>query len=430
MGQQVTLTLPSQADGYYTLNIIDHTTLFSPPQNIPFAVVAPPAGTDSSFGVGIHLGPGDGSGIAPLITQLGTAIVRMDATWSQIEQTPGHYTFGPYDPELQVLQQNHLGVLLVLDYTNCFYDNGKTPYDDTGLRAFANYAKAVVTHYGSQVKAVEIYNEYNGFFSTGPCTRNPACYVRMLQYSYQAIKSVRPDVTVVGGAVFSADLLWFQQLFQDGGLRSMDVVSDHPYPLVSVLSPERAGIALQMGLLQSLIKHYNNGVAKPIWITELGWSTSLFNVDERTQAQYLVRGALLSLASGVQKFFWYDYLNDGTAFYSSEQNFGLLRQPDAAGRYTPKPSYVAYATLIRQLAHQSFISGGAIGNGIYDERFSNVHVLWSTSDHNTITITSSKPLLITTMTGNVQTFIPSAGKVILPLSEDPLYVSANEAFPM
>jgi hypothetical protein len=429
-GKQVTLTLPTQADGYYTLNIFDHTALFSPRQSIPFAVVAPPPGTDSPFGVGIHLGAGNGSAITPLITRLGTAAIRTDATWSQIEQTPGHYTFDTYDPALQVLQQNHLSPLLVLDYTNRFYDNGETPYDDTGLRAFANYAKAVVTHYGSQLKAVEIYNEYNGLSSTGPCARNPVCYVRMLQYSYQAIKSVRPDVTIVGGAVFSADLFWFQQLFQDGGLRFMDVVSDHPYPLVSSLSPERAGIAQQMDLLQSLIRHYNNGSAKPIWITELGWPTSLFNVDERTQAQYLVRGAVLSLASGVQKFFWYDYLNDGTAFYSSEQNFGLLRQPDAAGRYTPKPSYAAYATLIRQLAHQSFISGGAIGNSIYDERFSNVHVLWSTDDHHTITVASSRPLSVTTMTGKVQTYTPSAGKVSLPLSEDPLYISTDGAFPI
>jgi Glycosyl hydrolase catalytic core len=423
-GQHVTLTLPIRADGYYTLNISDHTALFAPHQHISFTVVAPPTGTDSPFGVGIHLGLGDGSGITPLITRLGTTMIRTDITWSQVEQTPGHYTFNTYDPELQVLQQNNLSPLLVLDYTNRFYDNGQTPYDNTGLTAFANYAKAVVTHYGSQLQAVEIYNEYNGFFSTGPCARNPACYVHMLQYTYQALKSVRPDITVVGGAVFSADLLWFRQLFQDGGLRFMDVVSDHPYPLISSLSPEREGLTLQMNMLQSLIKRYNNGVAKPIWITELGWPTSLLNVDEQTQAQYLVRGAVLSLASGVQKFFWYDYLNDGTAFYNSEQNFGLVRQPDDAGRYTPKPSYAAYATLIRQIAGQSFSGGGDIGNSVYDERFGAVHVLWSTSDHQTITIASSAPLVVTTMTGKVQTYIPSAGKVILSLSEDPLYVSA------
>ena len=419
-GQHITLTLPMQIDGYYTLNISDHTAWFVPHQDIPFAVVAPASGTDSRFGVGIHFGA---SGITPLIARLGTTMIRTDITWSQVERTPGHYTFNAYDPAFQDLRQNNLSPLLVLDYTNRFYDNGQTPYDDAGLTAFANYARAVVTHYGSRLQAVEIYNEYNGLSSTGPCARNPTCYVRMLQYSYQAIKSVRPDITVVGGAVFSADLLWFQQIFQAGGLRYMDVVSDHPYPLISSLSPERAGIPQEMNVLQSLIKRYNNGAAKPLWITELGWPTSLFNVDEQTQAQYLVRGAVLSLAAGVQKFFWYDYLNDGTTFYTSEQNFGLVRQPDAAGRYTPKPSYAAYATLIKQLTNQSFINGRVIGNGIYDERFSNVHVLWSTNDHQMFTIASSTPLFVTTMTGMVQTYTPSAGKVTLSLSEDPLYIA-------
>lgn len=422
-GQHVALSLSIKVDGYYTLDILDHTALFAPSQSIPFAVIATsPSATDSRFGVGIHIN-GDGAGIAPLIAQLGTTMIRADATWSLIERTPGRYTFNTYDPAMRVLQQNQLSPLLVLDYTNRFYDNGKTPYDDAGLRAFANYAQAVVMHYGSQLKAVEIYNEYNGLFSTGLCTRDPGCYVRMLQYSYQAIKAVRPDITVVGGAVFSVDLLWFQRVFQAGGLRFMDVVSDHPYPLVSSLSPERADMAQALSMLQALMKHYNNGVAKPIWVTELGWPTSLFNVDEQTQAQYLVRGAVLSLAAGVQKFFWYDYLNDGTAFYASEQNFGLLRQPDVAGRYTPKPSYVAYATLIRQLAQQSFISEKIIGNTLYDERFSSVHVLWSTQDHSTLSIASNGPLTVTTMTGKVQIYMPSAGWVLLPLSEDPVYVA-------
>ncbi len=426
-GQQTLLTLPTLPDGYYTLNVFDHTQQSAPQQHISFAVLAPPpaAETDSPFGVGIHLGGADGSTIAPLITQLGVKSVRSDLTWSQVEQVPGQYSFNGYDSALQVFQQDHLNPLLILDYNNRFYDHGQTPYDNAGLSAFARYAQAVVLHYGSQLKAVEIYNEYNGLFSTGPCARKPACYARMLQYSYQAIKSVRPDVTVVGGAVFAADLPWFAQVFQNGGLRYMDAVSDHPYPLINVLSPERAAFAPALQALQLLIKFYNAGVSKPLWITELGWPTSFLSVNEQMQAQYLVRGAVLSLAAGAQKFFWYDCLNDGTNPYLSEQNFGLLHRPDAAGRYTPKPSFVAYATLIRQLAHQSFLGGGSIGNGVYDEHFSTVRVLWTTGSDQQITIPTSRPLLMTTMTGKTSIYTPVSGQIILPLSEDPIYLSTN-----
>jgi hypothetical protein len=105
------------------------------------------------------------------------------------------------------------------------------------------------------LKAVEVYNEYNGAFSTGPCARKPSCYAQLLRYTYQAIKAIRPDVTVVGGAAFSADLPWFNELFEDGALPYMDVVSDHPYTLLYIASPELEGTDEQMEALQDLVKH-------------------------------------------------------------------------------------------------------------------------------------------------------------------------------
>jgi hypothetical protein len=109
---------------------------------------------------------------------------------------------------------------------------------------------------------------------------------------------------VVGGALFSADLNWFNELFKNGGLPYMDVISDHPYATLYITSPELQGLGEEMGKLQDLVKRYNNGHAKPIWITEIGWPTSWLHVSEHTQANYLVRSTVLSLAAGVQKIFW------------------------------------------------------------------------------------------------------------------------------
>lgn len=427
IGGQFNLTLPSEPDGYYTLKVIDHTTQSASTQTIPFAIVSPFAQqADSPFGVGTHFASGYDSAITPLIATMGVGTVRNDVAWNMVEQSPGQYTFDAYDPYMQVLQQQNISPFLILDYNNNFYDQGQTPFDAAGFTAFANYAKAVVAHYGPQLKAVEVYNEYNGTFSTGPCARNAACYVQLLRYTYQAVKSVRPDVTVVGGAALFADLSWFTQIFQDGGLQYMDVVSDHPYTALNVLSPELEGLESLMTSLEGLIKSYNNGDAKPIWISELGWPTSIIRVDERTQADYLVRGAVLSMAAGVQKFFWYDFLNDGTSSLNDENNFGLLHTPDAAGRYTPKPSYVAYAVLTRELASQSFVGSESIGDGLYDMLFTNqIRVLWSTVGNHTITVSTSDPVTVTTMTGKTQTYVPSHGEVTLGLSGDPLYLQGG-----
>ncbi len=423
-GGQVYLVLPRLADDYYVLQVADRTTRTASAQSIPFAVVSPfTRATHSPFGVGVHFIGSGNSSLVPLITTMGAGMIRDDATWSSIERSPGSYNFRNFDSSLQVLQQNSVDPLLVLDYNNTLYDGGKTPYDASGFIAFANYAKALVTHYGQQVKTVEVYNEYNGIFSTGPCARQPACYARLLAYTYRAVKSVRPDVTVVGGALLYADMNWFNGLFASGALASMDAVSDHPYTTLDIVSPELQGLDGEMVSLQNLIKHYNYGRAKPIWITEIGWPSSLLHVSERSQADYLVRSAVLSQAAGVQKFFWYDVLNDGSDSSKMEQNFGLLRRPDAAGRYTPKPAYAAYAVLIRQLSGHSFVRRELVMPGIFDMLFTDkLRVLWSTPLRQRVTLTTSSPLMAISMTGRTQILVPDGGRIILNISADPVYI--------
>lgn len=426
-GHQTNLTLPRLADDYYTLQITDHTANTPVSLSIPFTVLSPfVQQANSPLGIGVHFTGGNNPGLAQLITAMGATAIRDDASWAMIERSPGTYSFNNFDPYMQTLQQNNLSPLLILDYSNRFYDNNKTPYDTAGMQAFARYAQALVTHYGAQIKAVEVYNEYNGTLSTGPCARNAACYARLLHYTYQAVKAVRPDVTVIGGAAFMADLHWFEQVFANGGLASMDAVSDHPYTAFYVASPEVQGLQNEMQNLQKLIKKYNHGRAKPIWVTELGWTTSFLHVSEQTQANYLVRGTVLSLAAGVQKVFWYDLLNDGTDSKATQQNFGLLNQVNAQGLYTPKRAYTAYAVLARESAGRTFLNRESIAPGIYSMRFSgDLRVLWSTPVPQSVTLTTTHPLTLISLTGNTQRLQPVNGKIVLHLSAEPSYIQGN-----
>lgn len=426
-GSHTNLTLPRLPDDYYTLQITDHTGSTPTSQNIPFVVLSPfTAPADSPLGMGVHFTGGNNPGLARLITALGATTIRDDASWAMIERSPGTYSFNNFDPYMQTLQQNNLSPLLILDYSDRFYDHNQTPYDSAGLQAFANYAQALVTHYGPQLKAVEVYNEYNGTLSTGPCARNANCYVNLLRYTYRAVKAVRPDVTVVGGAAFMADMHWFSQVFAAGGLAYMDVVSDHPYTSLYIASPEVQGLEGEMQSLQKLIQQYNHGQTKPIWITELGWTTSLLHVSEQTQANYAVRGTVLSLAAGVQKIFWYDLLNDGNSNSAVQQNFGLLNRPDAQDLYTPKPAYAAYAVLARELAGRVFLNRETVTPGIYSMRFSdNLRVLWSTPIPQGVTLTTHNPLTLTSLSGRVQILQPVDGKITLRLSAEPIYIQGN-----
>ncbi len=125
-------------------------------------------------------------------------------------------------------------------------------------------------------------------------------------------------------------------------------------------------------------------------------------------------------------FFWYDFLNDGKSSINDEQNFGLIRQPDAAGRYTPKPSYAAYATLIRKISQASFVGDEPLSGDLYDKRFTNnIRVLWAKGTTGTVTVTTGDVITVTTMTGTSQTYTPSNGQVQLQLSDDPIYLEGS-----
>ena len=435
-GGQATLTFTVPTDGYFVLSVSDATSTPPAPLTIPFAVVAPfaaPAG--SPFGVMTHFADAalyyDPS-LATVIATLGVRYVRNDMFWAGIEQTPGQYAF-PLDDErfMASVGQSQLSPVLILAYNNSLYDQGLTPYDNAGIAAFANYAKAVVVHYGAQVKQVEVYNEYDGKFSTGPCAKSATCYVALLRATYAAVKSVRPDVTVIGGALVGVDLTWLGQVFNAGGLQYMDAISLHPYQQ----APETGPLDGQMRAVESLVEQYNAGRPKPIWVSELGWSTCCNIVDEPTQARYLVRGAVLALSGGAQQFTWYDLLDDGNPYNpdhatNPDDHFGLMMPPGNAGYFTPKPAFVSYAVLARQLASATFLrteSDPHTGGRCYDEVFArngtSIRVLWSTGSAVNVIVAASTPITVITMMGQTRQYTPdSSGKIALTVSPDPIYL--------
>src|SRR5690606_29337282 len=153
-----------------------------------------------------------------------------------------------------------------------------------------------------------------------------------------------------------------------GGLEYMDAVSVHPYRYPR--APE--GIDDEIAALEALIEEYNGGESKPIWITELGWPTHRggSGVDENTQAAYPARAQIVALSAGVEKFFWYDLMNDGVDPDYNENNFGIIRNSaDELGRYAPKPAYVSEAVLTRHLTGAEYRGRDEVPAGVHSHRF-------------------------------------------------------------
>jgi hypothetical protein len=332
---------------------------------------------DLRFGVMTHFAQGwDPSWIIPM-TDAAIPTVRDELYWARVEPGPGRFVFPPaYDHYMAELRRHGIDPLVVLSFANPGYDGGMTPYTEQGFSAYARYGTELLKHYGNQIDAVEIWNEYNGSFCKGPAEKaRAATYLAMLRTAYLAIKRERPDVTVVGGATSGIPGPYWRKLITGGGLAHMDAVSVHPYRYRA--PPE--GMEDEIVRLRALMQKYDPGNPRPIWATEIGWETHSSQapgdlaIDDVTQAKFLVRGYALLLSAGVARIYWY-LLHDEHGL-----TMGLTR--DNAAR-TPRPAFAAMATMIRELREARFVRREASLPGLYSLVFERpsgveVRVMWS-----------------------------------------------------
>src|SRR3954466_14012737 len=93
-----------------------------------------PGVVPDGLGVNIHFTdprPGE----LEMLAAAGFRFVRMDFTWSRTEPQRGVYDFAPYDRLPAALDRYKIRAVLILDYSNQFYDGGESPRSDEGRAA-------------------------------------------------------------------------------------------------------------------------------------------------------------------------------------------------------------------------------------------------------------------------------------------------------
>lgn len=346
---------------------------------LPRAQCDPLSPHDERFGVMTHFAQGWDPAWIPVLSRASISQVRDEVYWASVEPEKGRFSFPEnFDRYMAGLNANHVSPLIVLSFENPLYDDGDTPHTDEAIAAYARYAVEVLRHYGRQIKAVEIWNEYNGTFNHGPATQDRAgTYLRMLRAAYAAIKRERPDVIVVGGATSGVPLPYWEKLLSGRGLAFMDTLSIHPYRYDT--PPE--GMEAEIDGLQALVKKFGDGKPKPLWVTEVGWFTTAADapgalaIDDTTQAKFLTRAFALLSSAGVERTYWY-LLHDDHGL-----NMGLFR--DDAPR-TARPASLALTALVEQLRAARFVRRDRTPADFYSLAFESptgetVRVVWSLS---------------------------------------------------
>lgn len=411
--------------GYFDLKVVEKRSgSVVSEKSTSFAVITPLLLTGrerSPFGVQTHSAQSGDQRVYDLFAKAGVVHFRDEQYWEHIETQPLQYKYpATFTNFMAKGAAAKMQPLITLDWSNPMYDYGAgmftAPHTDGGRAGYANYAADVVRQYPA-LNAVEIWNEYNaGTFITGPATSNkPAYYKRMLEQAANRIRSIRNDVKIVAGGTVPVTHGFLRDVFAQGAMPFLDVVSVHPYRN----TPE--GVDAEMGELRELIKRHNNGAEKPIWATEFSHETNRPE-QQAEAATYLAQVVTLMLSQKVERMYYYLGVDD----HAFPHRGLLASQNDAKGALVPHPAYVAYANLIRQLKGYTFHSRfGGTSSATRAYRFQNgvsrMTVLWSSAPA-TVSLKTSTPIIVTDIMGQSRSVSPSGGVVKLKVDRNAQYV--------
>ncbi|QDL94727.1 hypothetical protein FDP22_22915 (plasmid) [Paroceanicella profunda] len=288
-----------------------------------------PARPAMEYGVQMHFSQGWPLALYGRLDALGDPPIRDSLPWQLVEQAPGVFAYPEHlTAYMEALRARGMTMIMTFAHRNPLYEAGETPHGPEAYAAFAAYVVQALKDWGGLIRAVEIGNEINGNFVTGPAREDRAgTYAALLKVVYAAVKAQDPEVLVLGGATHSIPLGLFREMFEDGALDAMDGIALHPYRPV----PEH--VDTELAWLHDLMEAF--GGAKPVYATEF---TNAFETPEQAPG-YMARMLALMAGAGVREAYWYALLDQ-----EAYPNTGLI---DEAGRQ--KPAFEAFRFLRRVL---------------------------------------------------------------------------------
>lgn len=324
----------------------------------------------------LSMSAGDDYSYMKRATAAGVHWFREDFPWSGLEPQQGQYDWAPTDTLMANASRLGADVLAIVTYSPAWASGHpeSDKYPPLNPADYARFAAAVANRYGRggtfwsenpalaprPLRAIELWNEpwLWGFWRPGP---DPSAYAALVRAAAPAIKAADPQIQVV----LSGDLHlgfadgrpsnwlngWLAQLLrEDLPMGSLDGWAVHPYcgdrgPYQTTIKGFADQTYAQQWLYQQLLLVRDMTTAagkfKPIWSTEVGWSTA-GDVDEATQAAYVrdaVKRAVDEWSSFVTRSFVYVLEKPHNG--DRDGGYSLLRDDGSS-----KPAWAALSSLV------------------------------------------------------------------------------------
>lgn len=391
---------------------------------------------------------------------------QIGVTWTREEISWASWGDGRrndfYDRRLRLIADAGIGIIgMLLTTPERYRDPGCVAHAEatgqpaywcapTDPQAYADWAARVVERYDAdgdddapgspRVDAWEIWNEPDQDGTWLPHA-DPAAYAALLEAAYAAIKAADPTALVLNGGVMTFDTIgvggFMDQVVAIAGWDSFDVLSLHPWLIDHapdapyLINPrERFDVTIpgRLALARNWVERHGGG--KPVWVTEVGWSTCgdhcepQFAKSEEQQANYMVQTFVLAAAAGVQHVSYFQLEDKFQGKQIPWSQAAILRDD-----LQPKPAYTALGTLVAQLQSARFAGAGRLHTpGVLTHyRFTHangdsVDVLWRLSGPQVVDLPLDPGVSAFLVRRDGATETLAGGSVRIRVDEQPVYL--------
>ncbi|MBJ7328745.1 MAG: cellulase family glycosylhydrolase [Solirubrobacteraceae bacterium] len=303
-----------------------------------------------------------------MLSETGAKWSRHFLEWDRFEPAKGQIDeslLNFYKQTMAAEQARGVKTMLTVVHTPGWANGGMpNTYPPTDPKDFAKFMARIAREFAGQAEVYEIWNEEDeGIFWGGAV--DAARYTGLLKEAYPAIKAVDANVSVAFGPTTGNNYGYLEQAYAAGAKGFFDAVSVHTDTACNIASPNefykepngRIGQFPFLGYREVRASMLAQGDDKPIYMSELGWSTTTTQcargawagqkaagVSEAKQAAFLAQAYhCLAADPYVQIAIWFEG-KDRTANDTELGRYGL-RRSDGKN----KPAYKAF---------QEFAKGG------------------------------------------------------------------------
>jgi hypothetical protein len=203
------------------------------------------------------------------------------------------------------------------------------------------------------VRAWQIWNEPNLrlYWSVQPFAPS---YVALERAAYRTLHRLDPRVRVVQAGLANYSWQALKALYRAGARPYFDVGAVHPFSGYPVNS-------LKIALINRRVMDRAGDRRKPIWLTEMTWSSAHgrihhatnFEVTERQQGPRLAQAYALYAAAArrlrLQRIYWYTWASVDRASENTFDYSGLRRPARRGGGLVDKPAMAFFRATARRL---------------------------------------------------------------------------------